>query len=319
MCDVKCKVGVPCEYKDEVDFRIIVMTFDRNYSLSTCLDAISRVDTMGKRLAVDIWIDRSSKTKKISADIVKVATNFQKTWKGGRACVHERETNAYIDGQWIDTWHPKVDTREIALIIEDDVDISNQSLRWLHHAHDAYDHLNDIGGYTLQMQGTRFFAGGKGGLRGPPTDNVFLYGVLGTWGYSPHANSWREFQHFFHSKNSSVKPYVPGILPNKWYQMFEKTGRQRSMWEMWHIYFTRQHHHFTVYCNIHVMTGRGNILLSHNRKEKGLHFGGKAGKKSNVHWEQLMSVLKPEWLNFSKTPVRFSYNGGVMGRDVNEW
>ena len=51
MCDVTCKVGIPCEYKDEVDVRIIIMTFDRHHSLSTCREAISDVDTMGRRNA----------------------------------------------------------------------------------------------------------------------------------------------------------------------------------------------------------------------------------------------------------------------------
>jgi len=38
-CDVNCTVGKPCEYRDEVDFRIIVMTFDRPHSLNNCLTA----------------------------------------------------------------------------------------------------------------------------------------------------------------------------------------------------------------------------------------------------------------------------------------
>ena len=321
-CDAPCQVGVPCQYQDEVDFRIIVMTFNRNDSLQKCLLAISRVDTMDKRVAVDIWVDRSrgDEEKKLSPEIhlptLLVAQEFQRGWKKGRVCIHEREANAYIDGQWIDTWRPRENTKEIVLILEDDVDVSPQVLRWLEAVHGQYDRQEDIAGYTLQMEGTRFFKGKKGQLKGPKDDNVFLYGVLGTWGFSPQAKSWAKFQDWYHSKNSTLKPYVPDIVPTRWFKNFEKKGTERSMWEMWHIYFSYVNNLYTVYCNLHVKYDNNTILLSHNRKEQGLHFGRKR-KVSNVRWDLLMSKWLPEYAAFPVKEVRYSHEGNVLESGID--
>ena len=49
-------------------------------------------------------------------------------------------------GQWIDTWYPKANTKEICILLEDDVDISAHSLRWLKLVHSKYDARNDLAG-----------------------------------------------------------------------------------------------------------------------------------------------------------------------------
>jgi len=310
-CDVNCTVGKPCEYRDEVDFRIIVMTFDRPHSLNNCLTAIAEADTMGKRVSVDIWLDSKDKSSE-SPDkrAYENALEFSKRYTSGRVCVHKRERNAYIDGQWIDSWRPKKDTKEIGILLEDDVDIAPQSLRWLETVRDRYGNMDDLAGYTLQMEDiSRFFAGNKGQLVGPKTDNVFLYGVLGTWGYAPRPESWRRFQDWFHGKDPNLKPYVEGILPTSWYRTFEKQGTQRSMWEMWHIYFTHINKQFSLYCNLHwKLKGMGGVKLANNRQEKGLHFHADKGN-SEINWSVLMNVWKDEFGHFPKDVVRYTYDG----------
>ena len=316
-CQVDCKVGKPCEYLDEVDFRIIVMTFDRANSLKHCLNSVSRVETMGKRISVEIWIDRS-KEGEIDHETILTANDFQRNWKDGRVCIHQRETNAYIDGQWIDTWRPKHQTKEIGLILEDDVDISSHALRWLEAVHEKYDQVKDIDGYSLQMQGTQFFSGKKDRrLEGPETDNIFLYGVLGTWGFSPHPERWREFQDWFHHKDPAIKPYVPQILPTRWYISFEIRGTQRSMWEMWHIYYSHINKLYTVYCNLHVKYIRDDLLLSVNRKEKGLHFDGKSQERE-TNWALLSSEWQPEYILFPDKEIRFTYEGTVVSEKESQ-
>ena len=131
-CNVTCTVGEPCEYKDEVDFRIIVMTFVRAKSLVKCLTAISHLDTLGDKVSVEIWIDRSNNGT-IDGETEKIAETFVKSWsengRKGRACVHRQARNAFIGGQWIDTWRPKENTKELGLILEDDVSISPHAYR----------------------------------------------------------------------------------------------------------------------------------------------------------------------------------------------
>ena len=323
-CHVTCKVGTPCEYPDDVDFRLIVMTFNRNDSLEKCLLAISHVDTMDRKVAVDIWVDRSKEDKKtkqpavIHKPTVLVAEKFKRDWKKGRVCIHQRERNAYIDGQWIDTWRPRDNSKEIALILEDDVDVSPQALRWLEAVHGQYDRQEDIAGYTLQMEGTQFFRGNRGRLQGLKHHNVFLYPVLGTWGFSLRAKSWSKFQDWFHTKNKTVKPYVPNIVPTEWYKSFEHSGTERSMWEMWHIYFSFINNLYTVYCNLHVKYDNNNILLSSNRKEKGLHYDG-GGSIGHVRWDLMTSEWLPKYAVFPNMEVRYSYEGNqVEKKDKNQ-
>ena len=309
-CLIDCKVGTPCQYKDEVDFRIIVMTYNRADSLRNCLTAIGEVHTMGMRVSVEIWID-SKATDREDADpvTVEVAHNFTESWSKGRACVHKREKNAYIDGQWIDSWRPREGSKEIALILEDDVDIAHQALRWLKLVHGRYGTTDNIAGYTLQMENTKFYAGKKGKLVGPKTDSVFLYGVLGTWGFSPTPESWRGFQDWFHSKDPNLKPYVPGIVPTRWYQSSEKRGTQRSMWEMWHIYYTYINKHLTMYCNLRHQLGKENIQLSSNRKEKGLHYHKGNSGKSLVRWNVMMDKWGDAYEKLPDKVVRYTYDG----------
>ncbi len=57
-CASECTTGVPCQYPDELDFRIIVLTYNRPDSLSKCLSHIAKLDTLGDKVGVDIWIDR---------------------------------------------------------------------------------------------------------------------------------------------------------------------------------------------------------------------------------------------------------------------
>eukprot|EP00923_Selenidium_pygospionis_P013363 GHVN01023167.1.p1 GENE.GHVN01023167.1~~GHVN01023167.1.p1 ORF type:complete len:368 (+),score=23.26 GHVN01023167.1:109-1212(+) len=304
-CKVTCSVGVPCEYEEEVDFRIIVLTLDRPESLRKCLESLSHVDTMGKNAAVDIWIDRHNDTNIIDRETLRTAELFQSNWRKGRTCIHQREKNAYIDGQWIDTWRPKVGAREIALILEDDVDVSPHALRWLELAHKQYDNMPDVAGITLQMQWNTFFEGKKT-MGGPPNDNVFLYGVLGSWGFSPHPERWREFQDWFHTINSSLKPYVPNIKCTGWYKGLEKNGKARSMWTMHHVYHSHINKLYTVYCNLRIKFRKEDLLLSYNRKEKGLHFKKPRGKTQSTN---LMRDWNLDYGVFPEQIVRLAYDG----------
>ena len=313
---LKCSVNVPCEYPDEVDFRVMVISYDRPKSLEKCLTNVERVDTTGDRMKVEIWIDRS-KTGKVNNDTVSVANNFMLKWEnskyGLKTSVHIREKNAGITGQWTDTWRPSLGSNEIGLILEDDVDVAPMAYRWLKAVHARYGNRTDLQGYTLQMQDIYFFAGGRRPMAANETENAFMYGVLGTWGFSPHPKTWREFQDWAHDvrDKGKVKPYVPGIRPTSWYQMFERQGKASGMWEMWHIYFSYLRNLYCVYPNLKAYTRKKDVLLSWNRKEKGLHFKKGAAINSS---QNLMSHWKESYLAFPERTIQFNYDGSIRAR-----
>ena len=316
-CTTTCKTGTPCEYKDEVDFRIMVITYNRAHSTQNCLEAIAKVDTLGLKVAVEIWIDSKAKDKEdVDAETLKVAETFANTWKGGRACVHKQNRNALIIGQWIDTWRPRNNTKEIGVFVEDDVDVSYHALRWLKLVHEKYGGEKDLAGFSLQMEEeSRFFAGKQGQLVGPKDQNVFLYRVLGTWGFSPQPKPWREFQNWFHTKDAKLKPYVNGIVPTSWYRSFEKQHREQHMWSMWHIYYTDMKKQYTMYCNLHRKMGKKDIKLASNRREKGLHYqrGGKTTPApTKIRWNTMMTQWKEEYAQFPQKLTRYAYDGKVV-------
>ena len=307
-----CKTGKPCLYKYSVELRLIPIVFKRAESLRKCLQSLYDLDTMGDRVVVNVWIDRS-KDGVVDAPTYEVAQQFARTWKKGLACVHNQTSNAFINGQWVDTWRPHLKGNELAIIIEDDITISPMAYRWLKSIHRQYNSWHNVSGYTLQMENVNFFAGGQRPMSGPKTDTIFMYPVLGTWGFAPHPQSWRQFQNWYHQfyKNSTIKPYVPGIVPTAWYKMFESQGTQAAMWEMWHIYYTYLNPQWCVYSNLITYTDRQDTLLSTNRQEAGLHYGASESQNFTAN---LLRHWNDSYINLPQHPVMYSYDGNIVNK-----
>jgi len=305
-----CVTGVPCEYQDELDFRIIVLTYNRPTSLRTCLSHVANLDTLGDRVGVDIWIDRS-KDGKVNNKTIQIAEMFKNTWKRGKVTVHIQERHAYIIGQWVDTWRPQENSSEVALILEDDIDISPLSYKWLKLMDSHFRTVSDVGGYTLQMENVNYVKGRHHPVTNTrKTDNVFLYRLLGTWGYSPKPKEWRRFQDWFHEmrKNKTFKPYVPGTVLDNWYKKFEREARADCMWEMWAVYFYNEKNLYTVYSNLLKYTGRMETLLDTNRREAGLHFSARERvNRSGL----LLTQWSSKFERFPSDLPRYNFDGTV--------
>ena len=134
-----------------VDFRVLVLTFSRTDSLRTCLERLDEliVDDYDTA-ALDIWIDRDKKDNRLDGDTYRLAAEFR--WKVGPSSVHVHDRHVGVYGQWLDTWKPSSSggNQEIALFVEDDVDISPYAYRWLKKVHAFYGQREDIGMYCLQ-------------------------------------------------------------------------------------------------------------------------------------------------------------------------
>jgi hypothetical protein len=258
-------------------------------------------------VGVDIWIDRSVDGT-VDQATLDVSRDFQRRWKRGRVCVHVQTNNAYIIGQWIDTWRPRENSRELALIIEDDIDISKYVHKWLKSVNTHFKTWPDVAGYTLQMEGVNFVKGGKRHAEIPGTDSVFLYRLIGTWGYAPKPNEWRNFQDWFHRvrKDKDFKPYIKGTILYKWYRMFEARGAQDSMWEMWVIYYHNINNLYSVYSNLQAYTKRQDVLLDTNRMEAGLHFSKRQIKDNS---RMLMSTWEDKFVAFPAQITRYNFDG----------
>jgi hypothetical protein len=144
--DITCVTGKPCEYADDVDFRIIVITYNRAVSLLKLLRSLDDLELDGDRAALEIWIDVNDKGQSHD-ETVKAARSFQ--WKKGPTRVHIQTSHAGIMGQWIDTWRPRPESKELGIILEDDISVSPMAYRWLKAVHKAMANRTDFVGASL--------------------------------------------------------------------------------------------------------------------------------------------------------------------------
>ena len=247
---VDCNPGIPCVYPEEVDFRLIVITYNREVSLMKLLNSTQNLVLDGDTAALEIWVDRS-KNGQVHNGTVEAAQRFQ--WNRGLKRVHIQKSHVGIYGQWIDTWRPRnPQSKELALILEDDLSISPYTYRWIKVVQKFYERRKDFGGSSLQSDEQLAHDSSRRPLQPPKNHSAFMYKCIGTWGFAPNPKFWGKFQDWYHVHINDTKfhPYVPGIIPTTWYQMFEGRGTQDSMWEMWFIYFAYVEQLFTVYNNL---------------------------------------------------------------------
>jgi len=189
-----CTTGKPCDKfaDNDIDFRITVITYNRAESLAKLLRSLDSLQLDGDRAVIEIWID-VDKQGKVHEETERVARTFQ--WKHGRTGVHVQSSNAGIMGQWIDTWRPRPDSRELGLILEDDIDVAPMAYRWLKAVHRGMANRTDFVGATLTSDQMSILSSDpKGPLAAPKTDTVVMYKGFGTWGFSPKPEHWRRFQ-----------------------------------------------------------------------------------------------------------------------------
>ena len=301
---VNCSVGYPCAYPETVDLRIIVMSYNRDLSLLKLLHSLNDLEMDGDSAALEIWIDKS-KSGAVHNNTVKIAESFN--WQRGIKRVHIQEAHAGIYGQWIDTWKPKPGSSELAMLLEDDLLVSPFAWRWIKAVNMEYGHRADCFGFTLQSEQVSD-AVKRSALRRPAGDVVFMYQLVGSWGFVPSPSVWSNFQDWFHKavKNKSFRPYVNGLTMTKWYKNFEKKGTEDSMWTMWFIYFCNKYKLFGVYNNLNHVEGKKDRCLAVHRAEPGLHYTGKSRTGVEV---LLLNKWNKKYIEFPKAVKKYLWNG----------
>ncbi|XP_014769453.1 uncharacterized protein LOC106868621 [Octopus bimaculoides] len=293
----------------EVDLRLIIIVYNRAESLKKCLDSLNKVDYLDDAIHIDVWIDRSVNGI-IDELTYKTAQSF--IFEHGTYKVHNHTKHVGIYGQWIDTWRPMEDSEEIAVIIEDDINMSPFFYRYLRAAHKKYKNYHSINGFALQGISMKH-GGGKGLLSAPAGNSVFLYPILGTWAFSPKANHWLAFVEWFHTNSPNRKfiPKVPHILPTRWYQEGMNRGGNINprIWSMWHIYYAYLHNEVTLYKNSPDMKS-----FSVNRKEKGLHYTA-----STKLLDPIITTWNDSYINFPNQPIILDINGYVAQDVQSAW
>ncbi|KAL3886508.1 hypothetical protein ACJMK2_026493 [Sinanodonta woodiana] len=294
------------DIQDEtMDLRIVVIVFNRAYSLLRLLGSLNVAFYFGERVVLDIWIDRS-KDGQIDENTYRIASEFQ--FKHGVKIVHNHTFHVGIYGQWLNTWTPKSNSSEIAVIFEDDLTVSPYFYKWLKIVHKKYDKLVEVNGYSLQGISIKHGIGSEGLLEAPLGNIVFLYPVIGTWGFSPNRRNWVKFKDWFDImlQDEKFQPLVPHILPTSWYQTFIQTGKTEGMWSMWHIYHAWKSREYTVYPAF-----SGHLGLTVNWKESGLHYGQGFAREGRDPAHNLLTRWRPEYEHLPNYPIRLDAYGNI--------
>ena len=308
----QCKSKSPCSYVDEVDLRVIVMTYNRLDSLKKCLAALQDADIMGAEAALEIWID-ISKYGMVDVNVLRYAESFK--WRHGRTCVHVQTEHSSSGHQWIYSWRPRPGSKEIGVFIEDDVDVSKYFFRFLRGARDFYSHNKEIVGISLYDEHSMISSGPKSKqqLERPKdiSDIVFLYGMICTYGYAPFPEHWRAYQDWYHNNVSRIPNFDPTAkevaVHSRWFKAFQRHGRAETMQHS--MYFMRyiiDHKLYTLHPNLQVIQPRPHSLTTH-RKEKGLHYSG----KDALHTDYNLRVWKNDFVIFPRQPKKYNWAGDL--------
>ncbi|XP_021359182.1 uncharacterized protein LOC110454129 [Mizuhopecten yessoensis] len=299
-------IDLPLSTPFDLDLRVIVITYNRGNSVLRLLNSLNEADYLGDKVAIDVWIDRS-KDGVIHEETYAKARQFK--FKHGIINVHNQTQHAGIYGQWMKTWNPSLDSKEIAVILEDDLTVSKYFYKWLKNVHAKYDSLLYINGFALQGYSMKH-GGGPGQLRAPDENIVFMYPILGTWGFSPSRENWIKYVKWYDnmSEVSGFHPTVAGILPTLWYNNFLKQGKTGGMWSMWHVYHAWKFKERSIYPNL-----PGKCGLTINWKEAGLHYSKSQTVTENK--DPILTAWDGKFDNLPDVPIHLNVNGKVCPRD----
>ncbi|EKX34511.1 hypothetical protein GUITHDRAFT_147205 [Guillardia theta CCMP2712] len=254
-------------------FRLVVLTCERARSLGRLLRSLVGAAYDGLPANLHVHQDRNSKGE-LDPEVKKVVDEL--AWPHGSKELHQWPKQVGIMGNWIDSWQPSQDSKELAIFLEDDLEVSRFFARWFLAAHKHFAHDESVSCFSaMRAQLRAADQRGEGLMENtvPETVRGFKYRLMGTWSFSPKAQHWFFFRQWFHkvSKISNFKPTVEGIIPSTWYEEFLRKGTQSSMWEMWYIRFMDQKQKFCVYPWV-----KYRRTLVANWREPGLHYSGPA-------------------------------------------
>ena len=259
---------------------------------------------------LDIWIDADpSSSAAPNPAVAAVAQRASASWPFGTCTVHARAANVGLRAQWLQSWAGSTRlswrTREIALFLEDDLQLSPWFWRWLKAAHAAYAKRPDVAGFSLQRAALCAADGCPSGRVPPNGTGPFMYPLVGSWGFSPTLRHWRRFTRWAaRFMESGEKPYVSGVVTTRWYREFEAAGRcpgRNCMWTALHVKYVATHtDRYTVYAR----PRRKLAALAVNHQEPGLHYRSKQGRDARLvrKWEESLE-------RFPEKPLRVGWDG----------
>eukprot|EP00937_MAST-01D_sp_MAST-1D-sp2_P004561 g4561.t1 len=212
------------------DFHIIILTKNRPAALDRLLKSISRTEYGGDRICATVRIDGSH------AETHRVASQW--AWPNKNVVVGG---GGGLRKAWLDAWQVQTGN---AIVLEDDIELSTHWYAYLKGAWQAYGARHDIAGISLQRQTLIPRPPDAKSMEIVNNHVPFLYMLVGSIGFSPHPDRWREFLQWV--KRHDLRTFdadVPGLITSGWYKALDKT----TMWTQLFIRFCDEHRLYTLY------------------------------------------------------------------------
>ena len=254
----KLEMIPPHEYNTTVDVRFILLTRDKPELLKICLKSLNKIHLDQSHAELHIWIDRSD-AGILDLETVRIAKDFK--WDRGLTFVHIHDTGVGVYNQWISSWRPRLNSKELAVFIEDHVTVSPYIYHWIKAIHDATGNRRDISGYCP--------SGAEIQIRADMDNaSAYLYRGFSTTAFVPHPRRWREFQNWFLDelpkiRSGKIRPDIPEDKDNSiQYRIMEKEHDEINMWCQWYRYYCYAKGLWSVNPNIEMRT----FAVSHLQK-----------------------------------------------------
>uniref|UniRef100_A0A7S3XET6 Glycosyltransferase 2-like domain-containing protein n=1 Tax=Picocystis salinarum TaxID=88271 RepID=A0A7S3XET6_9CHLO len=260
-------------------FTIVVLTMNRHESLAQLLKALASSYYGMDKVDLTIKVDHAPD----NAKVIDIAEDF--VWDFGQKAVEVSSSRKGLARAWFDAWRPKT-TNARGIVFEDDILLSKFWYRWLVNAWARYGTCKCLAGISLQRQ---TLVPKKPSRRYEIVNHhqPFLYPLVGSIGFSPHAERWLSFLKWIESGSPTLSdPATPDLVTYDWW----RNGDKRQMWTQHFIHFCNRHKLFTLYINLpHKKT------LAAHATAKGEHFRRTLGQDFATASD--VSLIMPVSLN----------------------
>ena len=297
------------EGNEEYSYRIVILTQNRCASLARLLKSLDATKDVhsDEKLLLEIHIDGlqkkvSEKTRTQARCVQELAKKY--SFRHGDKILRTFKTRRGLQRSWLEAWPTAGDKCDpLTVVLEDDLELSPYWLRWLRLMWKSYGDRDDLAGIALNRQQQCAVTGSHGPKCEIANANKpFLTKIVGSWGFSPHPQRWREF---ISSKNEWVKkdPRIDNLGINYW------MDDPASKWSVWTLYYMKWYNKrglFTLY-----VTAPGKQALAIHHREKGEHFSETQGARyiPLKEWPE-------EWNSPSKCLNMFGWDLKKIGEET---
>jgi hypothetical protein len=253
------------------DMTIIILSMDRFTSLERLISSLMTSNYENNTIDLVVRFDRPLTAlvdhRQWMQQVNQLRDSLLLQWPHGNTRIAIATETLGLAESWFRAWTPSSDT-DRAVIFEDDLEVSPLWYQWLKGAHDAYASTRpDLAAFSLSHQELVPLKTSKRSTKEFPTDQPFLYALLGSHGFSPLAKIWTEFLEFVRctKHRSKFSIATPELITSDWYY---NMVRKESMWTQHFIFFTKQRNLYNIY-----QFPKDKTLAAH-WQEKGAHFNG---------------------------------------------